>query len=186
MKARIAPGTFRQVGPVAWVIAVVGGRQARSGPLTLFLTLGRNRPLFRGWLQFARKLMPGGKLPRQDTELVILRVAHARRCGYEQRHHIRLGKRAGLTDDDIARIETDSADGWTPRQRAILAAVDQLLADHDIDDPTWALLRTHLDEEACIELCFLVGHYEMLATTITALRVQPDPPKRDRQFMAGR
>jgi hypothetical protein len=28
-----------------------------------------------------------------------------------------------------------------------------------------------------IELCMLAGHYEMLATTIAALRIQPDAPR---------
>ena len=48
------------------------------------------------WLGFARRLMPFGKLPRRDTELVILRVAHLRGCDYEWHHHVRLGKRAGV------------------------------------------------------------------------------------------
>ena len=41
-------------------------------------------------------------------------------------------------------------------------------------DVTWADLRTHLDEREAIELVMLVGHYEMLATAIAALRIQPD------------
>ncbi|MDT4937999.1 MAG: hypothetical protein QOG80_1670, partial [Pseudonocardiales bacterium] len=88
-EARITPGTLREVGALAWLIAHVGGMQARSGPLTLFLTLGRHRKLFRGWLRFAGRLMPRGRLPRIDTELVILRVAHARACDYEYGHHVR-------------------------------------------------------------------------------------------------
>ena len=59
------------------------------------MTLGRHRPLFRGWLRFAGRLMPGGKLPRRETEMVILRVAHLRQCAYEFEHHARLARRAG-------------------------------------------------------------------------------------------
>jgi AhpD family alkylhydroperoxidase len=176
---RIAPGTWREVSPLAWVIAQAGGVQARTGALTLFLTLGRNRKLFRGWLRFAGRLMPGGSLPRIDTELVILRVAYLRECDYEYGHHVRIGRRAGLSSDDIERVALGAqADGWTPRQRALLRAVDALHATCDIDDATWSELCEFLDEPACIEFCLLVGHYEMLATTITALRIQPDPPRR--------
>ena len=39
-------------------------------------------------------------------------------------------------------------------------------------------LRCHLDEREAIELCLLAGHYEMLATTIKALRIQPEAPRR--------
>ncbi|MBV8385841.1 MAG: carboxymuconolactone decarboxylase family protein, partial [Acidimicrobiia bacterium] len=83
MTPRIAPGDLRDVGVVNWVVSAVSGRVAGTGPPNLFLTLGRNRALFRGWLHFAGRMMPGGKLPRRDTELVILRVAHLRNCEYE-------------------------------------------------------------------------------------------------------
>jgi len=75
---RIAPGTRREIGPVIWGFARIAGLTARTGPMNLFTTLGRHRGLFWGWLMFAGRLMPGGRLPRRDTELVILRVAHLR------------------------------------------------------------------------------------------------------------
>jgi hypothetical protein len=43
-----------------------------------------------------------------------------------------------------------------------------------IGDRLWADLTDHLDERDLIELCMLVGHYEMLAMTLNTLRVQPD------------
>ena len=62
-----------------------GGR-----PPNIFTTLARHHGLFRRWLWFAGALMPGGKLPRIETELVILRVAHNTGCDYEWGHHERL------------------------------------------------------------------------------------------------
>jgi hypothetical protein len=35
----------------------------------------------------ASELMPGGRLPREDTELMILRTAHNCRSDYEWRAH---------------------------------------------------------------------------------------------------
>jgi AhpD family alkylhydroperoxidase len=176
---RIAPGSRRDVGLLGWVISVVSGRVAGSGPPNLFLTMGRHRKLFRGWLRFAGRLMPGGTLPRRETELVILRVAHVRGCTYEFDHHVRLGRRAGVGPEDVARVITGpTADGWSPREHALLTAADELLQTRDLTDATWDALRAELSENKCIELCLLVGHYDMLATTVTALRIQPDPPRR--------
>lgn len=176
---RVLPGALREAGPLAWVIAVVGGRLAGTEPMNLFLVLGRHRKLFRSWLGFGARLMPRGLLPRRESELVILRVAHLRTCAYEWVQHVRIGKRSGLTDADIDRVtDGPQAQGWSSRERAILAAVDALHADGDLDDATWAVLREHLDDRESIELCMLAGHYEMLATTITALRVQPEAPRR--------
>lgn len=111
--------------------------------------------------------------------MVILRVAHLRDCGYEFRHHARLARRAGISAADLERIVAGPDDGgWTGRDRAILAAVDRLQQHRDLDDATWASLRAHLTEPECVELCMLAGHYDMLATVIAALRIQPDRPRR--------
>jgi len=120
--------------------------------------------------------MPGGRLPRRETELVILRVAHLRSCTYEWEHHVRLGSRAGIGPDEIVRLQGDRVDErWTPREAAILAAVEELHASGDLTDATWERIRNYLDDRRAIELVLLVGHYEMLATALTALRIAPDP-----------
>jgi alkylhydroperoxidase family enzyme len=172
---RIPPGSPRQIGLIATVIARIGGRTLRTGPPNIFTTLARHRRLFLPWLFFAGRLMPGGRLPRRDTELVILRVAH--RCGseYEWRHHERIGQRVGLSADDVARVrEGADAGGWSARQVLLLRAVDELHDRRDISDELWAGLRVELSDVELIELCMLTGHYEMLAMTLNALRVQPE------------
>jgi AhpD family alkylhydroperoxidase len=183
---RITPGTRRDIGLIGWVVSAVSGRVSGTGPPHLFLTLGRHRRLFRGWLHFAGRLMPGGRLPRRDTELVILRVAHLRGCAYELEHHVHLAARAGLGAAEVERVLIGpDADGWSPREQALLVAVDQLVHQHDLTDAAWDALQAHLDERARIELVMLVGHYEMLATTISALRVQPDQRRSSRTSGRG-
>jgi AhpD family alkylhydroperoxidase len=172
---RIPPGTRSELGLVSWTIGQVAGRVTGGRPPNLFTTLGRHPALFRGWLRFAGRLMPRGKLPRRETELVILRVAHVRDCRYEHEHHVRLGRRAGLSDADLQRVvDGPAAEGWAPREQAILQAADELLANGDIADDTWARLHGLLDTRELIELVLLVGHYEMLAKAINTLRIQPD------------
>ncbi|WP_255948143.1 carboxymuconolactone decarboxylase family protein [Streptomyces odontomachi] len=181
-QARIAPGSRADVGLLTWVFSRISGRVAGTVPPALFLTLGRNRRVFRGWLRFAGRLMPGGTLPRHDTELIILRVAHLRHCAYEFSHHVRLGRRAGVSTADVERIRSGpDAAGWTPRQRVLLTAVDMLHAEQDLDDATWKALRTHLTEPQAIEFLLLTGHYQMLATAITTLRLEPDPDRGGRR-----
>jgi alkylhydroperoxidase family enzyme len=184
----VAPGRLRQGGPGPWVVARLAGWANGTEPAALFLVLGRHRRLFWGWLHFAGRLMPGGRLARADTELAILRVAHLCDNAYELAHHRRLARRAGLDGAAVEQVlaEGPAADGWTPRQRAILAAVDALHHDRDIDDATWAELQRHVDERQCLELCQLVGHYQMLATTIRALRIPVDRPRPRSQSLIRR
>ena len=172
---RIAPGTAADIGRVNWLIARAIGLATRAEPPHVFTTLGRHRRLFRRWLRFAGALMPGGKLPRVDTELVILRVAHNCDCEYEWGHHERLGTRAGLSAGDIQRVRAGAAaDGWTPRQALLLRAADELHETRTISDELWGELRPLLNDQELIELCMLIGHYEMLAMTLNALSVEPE------------
>ncbi|BEK84625.1 carboxymuconolactone decarboxylase family protein [Nocardia seriolae] len=174
-RPRIAPGRLRELGPVNWVVWQALSRAAGTEDAHLFSTLGRTGGLFRGWLHFSGRLMPGGKLRRYESELVILRVAHLRQCDYEMDHHIRLGRRAGVTAEILDRLrEGPAAEGWTDKERALLTAVDQLVTTRDLDDPTWQALASHYDERHLIEIVLLTNQYEGLASTITALRIQTD------------
>ena len=91
--ARITPGGWREVGPFVAAFARIAGRVQGTEPPAVFLTLGRHRRLFWGWLHFAGRLMPGGRLSRRESELVILRVASRRGSSYELTQHRRLGRR---------------------------------------------------------------------------------------------
>ena len=187
---RVAPLTEEEMNAVTRTLArgagkVVGGRRGgsaaeggRAGGLPhIFLTLGRHPRLFAPWLAFAAQLMPRGGLPRADTELVILRVAWNTGCRYEWDHHVRMGRKEGLTDTDIERVaDGPGADGWSERQAALLAATDELHADGLLSEATWERLAAHLDDRLLVEFCLLVGHYEMLAMTLLSLGVQPEAP----------
>lgn len=174
---RIPPGRFKELGPVNWAMWRVLSLGSRTRDAKLFSTLGRTGGLFRGWLHYSGVLMllPGTKLSRFEIELVVLRVAHLRDSRYEMEHHIRLGRRAGVTPQIFERILAGPTDpDWSPRHGAMLAAADQLVATRNIDDTTWAALAAHLDDRRLVEFCLLVTQYDGLATTIDTLRIQPD------------
>lgn len=173
---RVTPGERSEIGLVNSAIVAIAQRVVRTRrPPRVFTTLARHRRLFRAWLRFAGRLMPGGSLPRAHTELVILRVSVNSGCDYEWDHHVKLGRRAGLRDEQIARVaEGPEAEGWADQERSLLRAVDELARDRVIGDATWTALRARYDERQMIELCLLAGHYEMLAGTLNSLGVQPD------------
>jgi AhpD family alkylhydroperoxidase len=172
---RIPPGSRGEIGWVNAGIVKLAGLATRGNPPNVFTTLARHRKLFRRWLWFAAALMPGGKLPREETELAILRVAHNTGCEYEWGHHERLGRRVGLSEEEIARVREGSAgSGWSSRRALVLEVADELHADGAIGDDLWARLSGAFSEVELIELCMLVGHYEMLAMTLNSLRVEPD------------
>jgi alkylhydroperoxidase family enzyme len=173
---RIPPAAAGELRRVDRAILRLLGAATGGPPPNVFTTIARHRGLFRRWLLFAGALMPGGRLPRADSELVILRVAHNCGSAYESDHHRRLARAAGLGAADVERVpDGPGAAGWSPRQALLLRAADELHATRTLSDALWAELRGELADAELIELCMLVGHYEMLAMTLNAAAVEPDP-----------
>ncbi len=185
---RIGPGTTDEIGRVNMLLARGLGAAVGSGPPNIFTTLARHRGLFRRWLRFAGALMPGGKLPRAASELLILRVANNTGSAYEWTQHERIALTAGLDAEHVRRVrEGPGWEGWTELQRLLLRACDELHQSRALSDELWTGLRPLLSDAQLIELCMLVGHYEMVAMTLNSLRVQPDAlPDSGPPWIAGK
>ena len=144
-----------------------------SGPTqNIFRTLVRHPGLFRKWSPFGGKLL-NGKLPARERELAILRVGWLCRSEYEWGQHVPIGRRAGLTDDEIARIPAGpAASGWSELDRTILRAADELHDEACISDDTWAVLAEEYDEKQLIELVMCIGHYHLVSFALNTFGVE--------------
>ncbi|HUP86608.1 MAG TPA: DUF480 domain-containing protein [Acidimicrobiales bacterium] len=138
----------------------------------IFRTLVRHPGLFRKWMPFGGKLL-NGKLPARERELAILRVGWLCQSEYEWGQHVPIGKRAGLTEEEIARIPVGpKAPGWSDLDATILTATDELHEDSCISDLTWARLSQVYDDKQLIELVMAVGHYHLVSMALNTLGVQ--------------
>jgi alkylhydroperoxidase family enzyme len=172
-QARLAPADPSELRPLAWIVAELAGRLTGTGPPSIFTTLGQHPRLFRAWLRYSAHLMPFGRLPRRDTELVILRVAWRSRSPYEWHQHVPIALRVGLSPHEVAGVaEGPSAAGFTQRQRTLLDVSDELLAQRALSDATWSAVQASFTKREAIELCLLVGHYQGLASAIGGLAIQ--------------
>ena len=154
---RIAPGGRARRRPVH--LGVRRGRRAgrrAPTPPNLFLTLGRHRKLFRGWLRFAGAADAGRQAaPPRDRAGDPARRPPAR-LRVRVRAPRRLGRRAGLADADLARVASTgpTPSGWIDRASARCSPRStSCTATATSTTPTWAALRDHLDEREAIELC---------------------------------
>jgi len=174
---RIPSGGLRQLGPINWLFAKLAARTMRVPEMHLFTTLGQRQSLFWTWSIYGGRLLKG-RLPRVDTELVILRVAHLRACEYELQHHRGMARRSGLDAQQQALIFgwPEVSEGLTDRQRALLSAIDEFVTKRSITAEVWQQLASHLDRRQLIEFCLLASQYDGLAATITALEIPLDNP----------
>lgn len=153
--------------------ALLDGVMVAGSEANIFTTLVRAEGLTRRWLPFGGKLL-SGKLPARDREILILRTSWNCQSEYEWAQHVRIGRAAGLSDEEILRIPAGPGGEWSDRDSVILTAADELHDDCCLADATWAALSEIYDTAQLIELPMLVGHYHMVAMTLNSLGVQID------------
>ncbi len=120
-------------------------------------------------------LLYGGTLPARERELLILRAGYLCRADYEWGQHVEIGRAAGLTDVEIARVAAGPlAEGWSPEDADLLRAADELHGSSRISSSTWAALAKRWDDQQLIELCMVVGQYHLVAFTLNSLGVEPE------------
>ena len=124
---------------------------------------------FNGYILFASTLTP------RQRELLVLRVAALRQSAYEWEQHRVLAGDVGLDPVEVERIAAGpDASGWSPFESAMLRAVDELIGDGEIADPTWQLLAAEFDDQQLMDLVFTVGAYEILALAFRSFRIELD------------
>jgi 4-carboxymuconolactone decarboxylase len=151
---------------------VPADRRNPEGAGNLLATLVRHPALTKAFLRFNNHLLFSSTLSPRLRELAVLRVAHLTGCEYEWRHHVRMGRETGLTDEVIDGIQRGEASDEL--DRTVLRAVDELQDKATVSDATWAALSEHLDERQRMDLVFTIGCYGALAMAINTFGVTPD------------
>jgi alkylhydroperoxidase family enzyme len=150
-------------------------RGDRPKGLNALGTLARHPALAQAFHTFNGHVLFASTLSVRHRELLILRVASVRRAAYEWAQHVVLARDAGIDGDEIARVaEGPHAPGWSPLERAMLSAVDELLGDATVAHGTYSVLDRELDEQQLMDLIFTVGAYDLLAMAFRTFGVELD------------
>ncbi len=147
-------------------------------------------PLAKAFLTFNNHVATGSTVSKRIRELLILRISWLRRSEYEFAQHQVLGRRAGLSDAELERVQRGpEAPGWDPGDADLLRAVDELHADACIQETTWKRLAARFDTAQLMDIVFTVGCYELLAMVFKTFAVpfeaetEPlDPDSRARMY----
>ena len=141
----------------------------------IFRTLAAHPKLLKKWLVFGNHILNKSTLPPSERELLILRVGWLCRAEYEWGQHVVIGKKAGLTGDEIERVkEGPDAAGWSELDAALLRAVDELRGQAFISDAVWDALAAAYDMRQLLDLIFTVGQYNLVSMALNTLGVRLD------------
>lgn len=169
---RIAPLADADMSPEQDA-AVAPLRQGPVGLINIFRTLAHAPDALKAFLEWGNYILSKrNALPPREREIVILRIGYLCRSGYEWTQHVEIGKRVGLSADEIARIKT--GEGFSAADTALIQACNELHARQFVSDTTWAALRSHFSEKQCMDAVFTAGQYTQVSMMLNTFGVQLD------------
>ncbi|WP_299690691.1 carboxymuconolactone decarboxylase family protein [Hydrocarboniphaga sp.] len=145
-----------------------GDRAVRG--MNVLGTFAHYPALAKAFMTFNAHVAGASSLLYRDREIVILRLSWVMHSEYELVQHMILGKRAGLSDEEIGRLQQGpDAPGWSAEDADLVRAVDQLHELSRITPATWERLAQRYNQSQMLDLIFLVGCYAALALAINSL-----------------
>jgi len=116
-------------------------------------------------------------------EFLLVRIGTLCRSEYEYAAHVRVGRGAGMTDEDLELILAGPENGTgEPIKLALLRATDELHGGYSISADTWSALAGTLDTRQMIDVLVAVGGYRSTSMLINSAGVQLDANMADFRF----
>jgi 4-carboxymuconolactone decarboxylase len=145
-------------------------RGGRLRPLDSMLL--HSPPVADGWNELLGAIRRDTTVPADLREIVILRVAVLNDAPYEWDAHEQPGRRAGLTDQQLAAIR--AAEPGAPLsalQQLVVACTDAMTRTVGLPRPLFESLRAQLADRQVLELVTTVAAYNMVSRLVVALEI---------------
>jgi 4-carboxymuconolactone decarboxylase len=142
-------------------------------------TLG---PFLDWWVTSKSKM----GLTAREQELVILRMAVLYRSEYVWKHHVKVGREAGINDTELEAIRQGSYAAFAgERERALLELTDAFVNDRSLPPELWNRTRGVLGSRDFVDLISLVSQYVLWALTNVCMQVPLEPGVADLPGIEG-
>lgn len=138
----------------------------------VFSTMAHHPDLLKRWGPLIRHVLFKSTLEFRDREILILRIGYQCRAEYEWAQHVKIGRSAGLSDEDVALIMLGR--GMSRREDALLNAADELWDRARISDKTWSVLSEYYRPEQLMDVVFTVAQYTMVSMALNSFGVELD------------
>jgi 4-carboxymuconolactone decarboxylase len=143
-----------------------------DGAGNVLATLVRHPDLTGAYLPFNAYLLRSSTLSPRIREVALLRVVCRGNCDYLWSHHVPIAAQAGLSPEDMSGIRSGNC--LDRHDQLVIQAVDDLIADSTITQPTWDELGEVLTDNQRMDLVFTIGGYFLLAMAVNTFGVQDE------------
>ena len=175
-KPRVSPQREKDWNPEIRELFERIGYETERDLYNILKTLAQHPKLFKRWLPFANHVLFKSSLAPRIREIVILRTGWLCGSEYEWTQHVRIGRdEAAMTDRDFKALEIGPEDPhWSPKERVVLIAVEELSTEKRISDDIWIELKKYFNQVQLMDLVAAVGNYTLVSMMLKSFGVELD------------
>ena len=142
----------------------------------IFRMMAHSPSYFEQYCRLGGAIRSKGELDPVVRELAITRAGILCEAPYEIVAHKRMGRDAGVTDEQNAALENwQAATCFNDVQRAALAFTDEIVKVRRPTDATFNAIRAKLTARALVELQLSVGFYIMTSKFLETFDIDMQP-----------
>ena len=143
------------------------------GVLNVFKVMAHSPELMKAWWAMMTALFTCLALPARDRELAILRLFQIKGGAYGFAHHVRIGKQAGITDEQIADLSRhQESPFFDEHDRLVLRYTDAVTRLTENAPAVADQVRQSLGERQLVELTFCIANWNLMAHVIEPLQIE--------------
>ncbi|MBS0341745.1 MAG: carboxymuconolactone decarboxylase family protein [Proteobacteria bacterium] len=144
----------------------------RGSILHLYQMLLHSPAVADGWLAYLTSIRQRSSLDGALRELVIMRVALLNRAPYEADQHAPIALGEGVSEGKLAGLaDWPRCALFDPRERAVLAYVDAMTQQIQVNDEVFAAVAAHFTSQQLVELTATIAAYNMVSRFLEALQI---------------
>jgi len=147
--------------------------EKKSGPNHMFRTMANKPEALKNFVPLYSAIMGPGLVERRIKELVYLAVSFANECAYCSAAHIAIGRKAGISEDDLAALRTEQEGPFSVPERAAIQYARELTRTADAGDSR-AALAEHFSPEQVVEITLIVAMANFTNRFNNGLELKPE------------
>ena len=152
----------------------LAGLEAKAKRANHFFRTMANRPeVLKTFVPLYGAVMGPGSVDRRTKELVYLTCSFANRCAYCSASHTASGKKAGVTDAEMAALQAAQNDSFSASERAAIQYARELTQTANAAGSRGAL-REHFNDEQIVEITLVAAMANFTNRFNNGLDLQPE------------
>jgi uncharacterized peroxidase-related enzyme len=152
---------------------VFEGMEKKLGAVpNVFRAMAHNPEMLEAFLGLNATL-PKTKLDGKLRELAYIKTSELNGCDYCLHHHRALGKKAGLSDRQVAETaQFETSDAYGDLEREVMRYAEEVTRHINVSDALFTRLKERLGDRELVELAMTVGIANFTNRVTETLRLE--------------